>query len=207
MIFVALFQVIKELKERKAQDKTENTENKENTDNLGNDTSLLNASTFSGFNMSASVSIPGLDLIDGENSPQNSGSPKNAVVNGDVNHRPTGGEESNVRTDGTQLTDHNGVTNEDPNVQSANGVSKDNDVVHTVKVYESDNKTDGTPTNSTRKDDAEDDLNPHNFSPKLALVDDGENVDMSAESADDRYKTNNLNKQFQVPHIYGGALV
>lgn len=181
-----LFQVIKELKERKTQDKPENTENKENTDNLGNDTSLLNASTFSGFNMSASVSIPGLDLIDGENSPRNSGSPKNSIVNGDVNHRPTGGE-SNVMTGETQLTDHNGVTNEDASVQSANGVSEDNDV-QTVKVSESVNKADGTPTN-TRKDDT-DDLNPHNFSPKLGLVDDGENVDMSAESADDRYNNN-----------------
>lgn len=188
--------MIKELKERKAQEKSgkpENSENKENAENHGLD-STLNTSTLSGFNMSSSVTIPGLDLIDGEGSPHPSDNATNgdktSVLNGDINHRTelsvTSVQNKVADSDSSEIV--NGVTN---STASANKVSNDQNVRRIEEEMDfRDNGLGGVRENTLQKVDTLDDLNPHNFSPKLALVDESdtaESADVTADSMDDRY--------------------
>jgi hypothetical protein len=170
------------MKERKAQEKTsqsENTENKENTENPGNESALLNMSTFSGFNVSSSVTIPGLDLLEDGTSPKNAEIQNNVVVNGVSNHRPTENE-PDIQNGETQPdnSESDNAKTIGTNLESAKNGSIDSEMDTTEKIVEGDAKT-------SQNVDTEDDLNPHNFSPKLDLADSAQN-DMSAESADDR---------------------
>lgn len=191
-------EMIKELKERKAQEKSgkpENSENKENAENHGLD-STLNTSTLSGFNMSSSVTIPGLDLIDGEGSPHPSDNATNgdktSVLNGDINHRTELSVTSvqNKVADSDSSETVNGVTN---STASANKVSNDQNVRRIEEEMNfRDNGLGGVRENTLQKVDTLDDLNPHNFSPKLALVDESdtaESADVTADSMDDRTDT------------------
>lgn len=201
--------MIKEMKERKPQEKSDSlgTENKENTENVGNDSAVTNMSTFSSFDVSSSASIPGLDLIEGDADTLNT-----SVVNGEVNHRPAAEHVANIQNGETLDTSvvnmNNAVKDTDIDTDSANTVNVDQangnenemdttDSSGTVaRLEDTVDSTGAIVTDTTRvqepvlrKVDTEDDLNPHNFSPMLALEDEvgsGDTADVSAESTDDR---------------------